>query len=397
MGGALPLAVTPKGTKEIALEEVMAGVDEEVLDSGSCRGFETGRGLMRWLRSRCSPRLTAFRGGVLATNRRVSPGVAIQAPKPMPCLPHILILCMGAQALGVAADVAPSIHALFRSSDRGRTWTRSDAGLQGTARINALAASSHRHYAGTDAGVFVSDDSGVTWREGTVIPGPSRRVLDLIVRDGTLYAGTDGGGLLRSDDNARTWERVDVGRGSRRVRSLTQADGALFAGLDSGGVLRSSNGGRTWVALDEGLPKGAQVFDLAEMGGAVFAGLYSKGLYRLDGPEGRWRRTGEVLPLALVAVGDTLVAGHNPGGIFWSSDQGQSWRATTGDLPTEAPVWAMGGDRELVLAGVSDGIYRSENKGRSWSRAEGGLPPICPGIAFLVSEPLILAAVIIRE
>jgi photosystem II stability/assembly factor-like uncharacterized protein len=145
------------------------------------------------------------------------------------------------------------------------------------------------------------------------------------------------------------------------------------------------------------MPVGAQVFDLVEKDGTVFAGMYSKGLFRLDGLDGRWSRTGNVLPLALVAVGENLIAGHNPGGIFWSSDLGQSWRPATGDPPLNAPVWALAADRELVLAGVSDGIYLSNDKGRFWSRAEGGLPQVCPGIAFLVSESVILAAAIIGE
>lgn len=157
---------------------------------------------------------------VRAINWRVSPGVAFQVRPAMFRLLHILILCLGFQALAGSADAATSTHAVFRSTDRGRTWTRSDAGLPGAARINAMAASPHRHFAGTDAGLFVSDNSGTTWRAGTAIPGPSQRVLDLCLLGRTLYAGTDGGGIVRSDDDGTSWLRVDRGRGPDRVRSL---------------------------------------------------------------------------------------------------------------------------------------------------------------------------------
>jgi hypothetical protein len=335
-------------------------------------------------------------GGILATNRRASILVVNKAPPPMSRPSQYLILYLGFHAIGFAADAATSNHALFRSADRGRTWAQSDTGLPVAERINALAASPIRHFAGTDAGVFVSDESGASWRNATLIPGRSRRVLCLCVLGKILYAGTDGGGIVASTDDGASWERLDEGRDALKVRSLMQTGGILYAGLDAGGVLRSSNNGKTWESVSEGIPAGVQVFNLANLGGKVFASLYTKGLYGL-GPNGRWIRTGEVVPLTLASVGENLIAGHNPGGIFWSSDLGQTWRTATGDLPPNAPVWAEAGDRELVIAGVADGIYLSCDRGRFWSRAEGGLPPVCPGIAFLVGESLILAAAIVGE
>ncbi len=308
-----------------------------------------------------------------------------------------MILCLGFLALAGAADAATSVHAVFRSVDRGQSWARSDTGLPSAARINALAASTRRHFAGTDVGVFVSDDSGISWRSATMIPGKSRRVLCLCARGKTLYAGTDGGEIVASMDDGSSWERLNAVRDSRKVRSIKQADGILYAGLDAGGVLHSTDNGKTWEIVGEGLPAGAQVFDLAKLGGTVFAGLYSNGLYGFDGSDGRWGRSEGVIPLALAAVGENLIAGHNPGGIFWSSDRGNSWRPATGDLPPNAPVWAMGANPELVVAGVAEGIYLSDDQGRFWSRAERGLPPVCSGIAFLVSDSMILAAAIVNE
>jgi photosystem II stability/assembly factor-like uncharacterized protein len=67
----------------------------------------------------------------------------------------------------------PVVHAIFRSTDQGRTWSRSDRGVAGGARLNAFGSVAGRVLAGTDSGVFVSDDAGQNWR----CAGSSQRML----------------------------------------------------------------------------------------------------------------------------------------------------------------------------------------------------------------------------
>jgi photosystem II stability/assembly factor-like uncharacterized protein len=59
-------------------------------------------------------------------------------------------------------------HTLWRSTDRGDHWERSDAGLPSGHSVTAIAMDPVRHstlVAGTDGrGVFVSEDAGKTWR-----------------------------------------------------------------------------------------------------------------------------------------------------------------------------------------------------------------------------------------
>jgi photosystem II stability/assembly factor-like uncharacterized protein len=301
-----------------------------------------------------------------------------------------------------AADHATS-YAIYKSTDRGRSWVRSDSGLPGDSRINALTAMGSALFAGTDTGIFVSRDAGQTWQEIRGTAASLGRVLSFAFLDGTLFAGTQRSGVFASGDEGKTWKPVNEGLTDRNVRSLLSWWGALYAGTDTEGVFRSADGGRTWTPLSRGIPRGAQVLALAALGESVFAGLYSKGLYRWDEQQKSWVKTGSVLPLVLASVGGTLVAGHNPGGIWWNASLGDTWSAglaqrarvpsAGAELAPNAPVWMLGSDGRQVFAGAADGIYYSDDAGRTWSRAEAGLPAASPGIAFLVTDDLVLAAV----
>jgi hypothetical protein len=141
----------------------------------------------------------------------------------------------------------------------------------------------------------------------------------------------------------------------------------------------------------------------------LFAGLYSEGLYRWRAMDGVWRKSGDVRPLALASAGGTLIAGHNPGGVFWSDDLGETWHrsgssegfgaalleaAERSDDPVgDAPVWEMHSEGSIVLAGAGDGIFISRDFGRSWQRAINGLPRPGAGISFGSSGDSIVAGI----
>ncbi len=177
--------------------------------------------------------------------------------------------------------------------------------------------------------------------------------------------------------------------------------------------------------MEAGLPANAQVFALTSIEGQLFAGLYAKGLYGWSESEEKWTQVGGaagIKPLALAVSDGVLIAGHNPGGIYWSGDRGGSWQrwspleeggnASTFDsiltgvaesakmkeLPViEAPIWEMAADWKLAIAGASDGIYLSKDLGRTWTRATSGLPAHGPGIAFHIGKGVIFAAVHLKD
>jgi len=93
---------------------------------------------------------------------------------------------------------------------------------------------------------------------------------------------------------------------------------------------------------------------------------------------GRWRAAAPLeggWVLTLFSQGATLFAGTQGGGMFVSSDQGQSWTAVKADFAS-ADVHAFAAVGATLLAGSYGSVYRSTNQGQSWIRVSANLPYI---------------------
>jgi len=322
-----------------------------------------------------------------------------------PLLRFAAALVVVATLTSVAA--AADAFAVFKSSDRGRSWTRSDHGIPQGSRIHAFGSAGELRFVGTDSGIFTSRDKALSWQPATGAVTSSGRVISFASLGRKVFGGTDGDGMLVSADGGRSWA-LDAAFPGRKVRCLLVHDDKVYAGTDAEGVLASHDAGRTWTRLAAGLPVHGQVFALSAVEGRLFAGLYSRGLYSWDRQGSAWAKVTPVTPLALASVEGTLIAGHNPGGLSWSADLGVSWfkgvaggnaagpltvmaSGDLGELSAEAPVWALASSDDVVFAGASAGIYYSEDRGRTWTRARTGLPEESAGIAFLLERGFVLA------
>ncbi|MES2568497.1 MAG: hypothetical protein V4710_00405 [Verrucomicrobiota bacterium] len=300
-------------------------------------------------------------------------------------------------------------YAVFKSTDRGRSWIRSDIGMHAGSRINAFGSLDGTLFAGTDSGIFISRDEARSWRPATGMA--SGRILSFATLERKVFAGTDGSGMLVSADEGKSWAPTAASP-SKKLRCLLAHRDRVYAGTDAEGVFVSGDGGETWTALNREFPEHAQVFALVVAADRLFAALYSKGLYAWNEQEQRWRKAGSVLPLVLAGSADTLIAGHNPGGLHWSADVGVSWSKAmavlsgqlapvlpneAAELSNEVPVWELASNDGMAFAGASNGIYFSEDRGRTWVRARTGLPAESPGISFLLKERFVLAGALIKN
>jgi hypothetical protein len=136
-------------------------------------------------------------------------------------------------------------HYLHVSHDFGRTWLSHVVSFDGTT-LAVDSEDSLTLYAGGSEGLFRSDDEGVTWSK--VLAHRIHRVVTDNAHHGTVFAATDDG-LWRTLDGGTTWIRSDDGvEGTTRTAALHPFDlSLLYCGTDAG-VFISNDAGETWTA-----------------------------------------------------------------------------------------------------------------------------------------------------
>ncbi len=161
------------------------------------------------------------------------------------------------------------------SPDRGANWQYS--GLYGY-EVNSLVSWGQDVFAGTYQGVFRSSDGGTTWLKsdsGIAFP----RVQALAVCGSDIFAGTYGQGVFRSRDGGTMWSLASDGMPPADVTALVSQGTSLFAGTDGSGVFHSSNAGVSWESVNTGLTNGS-VLCLSIKGSNIFAGTWGGGVLR---------------------------------------------------------------------------------------------------------------------
>jgi photosystem II stability/assembly factor-like uncharacterized protein len=92
----------------------------------------------------------------------------LQTPKAVVWLLVVLPTTPTTLFVDIPGGAPDARHTLWKSTDRGDHWRRSDAGLPSGNPVTAIAMDPQRHsklVAGTDGrGVFLSNDGGATWR-----------------------------------------------------------------------------------------------------------------------------------------------------------------------------------------------------------------------------------------
>jgi photosystem II stability/assembly factor-like uncharacterized protein len=238
----------------------------------------------------------------------------------------------------------------------------------------------------------------------------------------TFYFGATGGGVWRSNDAGTNWENISDGQikcGSIGAVAIAPSDPAvIYVGTGSAcprgnisagiGVYRSTDKGKTWNFI--GLPKSGMIGkievhpsnpDVAFVAalGNPFGPNPERGVYRTSDGGKKWEQvhtmgdsTGCVdlvmdpsNPRIIYAAmwraerkPWTLHDGGKKGGIWKSSDGGDTWKKLEGGLPSGllgrigiavSPVnpnrlWAI----VITPDDATSGLYRSEDAGETWSR-----------------------------
>ena len=313
-------------------------------------------------------------------NRRVHVALSLAIPALLPTQPAIAQSASPARTV-FSRPVAPFTGSLDPKLLTGLRY-RSIGPARGgrVTTVTGVPSQPFTFYMGsTGGGVWKTVDAGQTWvnvTDGQIGVG-SMGAIDVSQSDpNTVYIGTGsdglrsnvsiGDGVYKSTDAGKTWTHVglrDAGNiGGLRVHpsnpdiAFVAAIGNPFEPNAERGVFRTKDGGKSWQkVLFVSDSTGAVDLELQPGNpNVVFAAM--------------WR--GERKPW-------TIVSGAREGGIYRSTDGGDTWTKVTNGLPNELvgkaniAVSNANPNRIYVLieAKPGSGLYRSDDGGQSFQVA----------------------------
>lgn len=215
-------------------------------------------------------------------------------------------------------------------------------------------------------GVAISTDGGMHWQPSNTRM-PESAVTHILldptspVGSRTLYACGFGRGVYKSVDNGKTWTLKNDGIEKKQPLAwrLTRAnDGTVYLvlarrsedgsiGNDQDGALyKSTDDADHWVKMH--LPEGT------------------------NGPTGLTLDPTDNRRMYLSAWGAMTPGGDTGGGVFLSTDGGQSWKNIFSEGQHVYDVTVdLKNPRVLYLCGFDAAAYRSDDRGQTWKRIRG--------------------------
>jgi photosystem II stability/assembly factor-like uncharacterized protein len=242
-------------------------------------------------------------------------------------------------------------------------------------------------YAGSfGMGLFRSADRGQSWEplnRGLTDPF----LLCLAVMPGQhVYAGTMRGGVYRLSLEGQLWEPISEGLEDTEVKSFLVHEGRVYAGTGEG-VHEWVESDHRWIKTGVGLDK-VLVPGLAMMDdGRLLAATSGKGLHHVQvgkAEQSKWIDSQSVfvdprerLPhryLRVIAVNQAqhIFLGTQDGGIFRSTDRGESWSSLSRNLPNDSIRGIVPIQQDVVVA-TGKGIFRWKHDQQEWVEQNEGL------------------------
>jgi photosystem II stability/assembly factor-like uncharacterized protein len=247
-------------------------------------------------------------------------------------------------------------------------------------------------YLATHNGLFKKTDSG--WQP---VGNEKSDLMGFVVspaREGVIYSSGHSAsmagnlGFRKSTDGGQTWQNISPVTSSPvdfHAMDASAVDENLIYGSPGGGndIYVTHDEGKTWERLS---PPG-QVISLAadpEDANMVYTGT-TEGLFVSSNQGKSWQKVdADLLKAAVTGLGfsgDTLYAYAMPsqgdGYIAKSSDSGQTWAKTDGQIPSAGGAWRFsGGENDEVytiliqkttFGGTASSVYKSADGGESWT------------------------------
>lgn len=234
-------------------------------------------------------------------------------------------------------------------------------------------------------GIYRSTDNGNSWVQ--VNNGLTNLTVNAMASrvNGDIFAGTNGGGMFISKDNGQSWTEINEGLMSPYIVavSVNPSNGHLYIATDVySTIYRSTNSGQNWEERSNGITNisvnNISISKEDELFACTFSGMFFS---RDNGNS--WRAINQGLPeqkniYSLLFVNDNLILiGSRNSKIYGSTSNGGSWRLVT-ELKESEQIFGLlkAQNGEIFASTFGKGAYRSLDDGQTWKQINGGLTNI---------------------
>ena len=290
-----------------------------------------------------------------------------------------------------AATPAPAV--LYRSTDRGATWSPFAKGLPADATLSGIKQAGNSLYITTDYhGIFRSVDGQNDWVPLPIEPLENLDINCIEVVDNRIVIGTLHYGILTSDNEGKHWVHATIKPYHRTIRAFIRSKGIWYAGTDAG-IYQSTDKGKTRSHVFGIM----QILGFTSWNDKIYAAPH-QGALVCDHAPADWRAIYE---------GDALHDIGNDGQYVYAmtisrqllktKNDGATWENAQNGIVQPANYYTnelqhIGPD---IFSAQWIGIYHSSDHGNSWQQLSG-LPPSTAFSTLEITDFGILAGISIR-
>ncbi len=266
---------------------------------------------------------------------------------------------------------------VYRSTDFGNSWTEANNGIECYDEITNIEIINDKVFTWScySNRSYMTSNNGENWSPFGFNNQNSSLVCFIIQNGLDVFAGTYSG-LYLSKDNCENWKALNSGLSNSHILSLYFNDSFLYAGT-SNGLYKSINYGDNWSEIQGNLPYFGSISSIVKKGNKFFVGCSNSsgitGVLCSEDNGESWVSLNKGLTdtsiTSLVLNNGNLYAGTWNGKIFFSSNDGESWKNITvlnSYFPTNLNNVTILIKDSVIYAGTSYGVYKSTNNGDFW-------------------------------
>ncbi len=309
---------------------------------------------------------------------------------------------------------AYAAEGVFVSSDAGVTWTKVNNGLPATPWCENLLIDPDNEDIAlaviNNAGLYRTTDRGATWtRHDLTSSIPNASYRDFAMRPGdfsTLYLATSNG-FHKSTDGGASWaQRTGVDQSLHALGTSPADADAVYVTSLGAGAFGSSDAGETWALRNSGIhasePRSLARFPDPEAARIYVTGRRAAELVQFTENAGAdWQAISDLAEdrgwaIAVHPTDEDIIYVGSTSDVFKTTNGGTSWSALSVGVfgQFENILIDPTAPDTVYVRSSNNSLYKTTDGGANWSPVNNGLPPSprVTAVAMAQSNPTTLYA-----